>query len=68
MSEEDTRNRLVTRTFLVAGAFWILLSVVAFAAYYSGSAPFSGLGIPVSQLALGVALLWVGGRRARANR
>ena len=65
MATGKARHRSGRNLFYVAGIFWLLLSVWAFWAYYSGSAPFDTLGIPVSQLVLGIMFLWIGWRRAR---
>ena len=65
MIREETPSRTGTNWFYLAGIAWLLLSALAFWAYYSGSAPFDTLGIPVSQLVLGVLFVWVGWRRAR---
>jgi len=54
-----------THWFYLPGIAWLLLSAWAFWAYYSGSAPFDTLAIPVTQLVLGVLFLWVGWRRVR---
>jgi len=51
--------------YYLAGAVWLVLSALAFWAYYAGSAPFDTLGIPVSQLVLGIICIWIGWRRAR---
>jgi hypothetical protein len=65
MIREENPSRTGTNWFYLAGIAWLLLSALAFWAYYSGSAPFDTLGIPVSQLVLGVLFVWVGWRRAR---
>ena len=65
MIREVDSSRRGTNWFYLAGIAWLLLSALAFWAYYSGSAPFDTLGIPVSQLVLGVLFIWVGWRRAR---
>lgn len=65
MIHGENSSRRATNWFYLAGVAWLLLSAVAFWSYYSGSAPFDTLGIPVSQLVLGVIFLWVGWRRAR---
>jgi hypothetical protein len=65
MIREENPSRTGTNWFYLAGIAWLLLSALAFWVYYSGSAPFDTLGIPVSQLVLGVLFIWVGWRRAR---
>ena len=65
MTREGTPSRRATNWFYLAGIAWLLLSALAFWSYYSGSAPFDTLGIPISQLVLGVLFMWVGARRAR---
>jgi hypothetical protein len=65
MIREENPSPTGTNWFYLAGIAWLLLSALAFWAYYSGSAPFDTLGIPVSQLVLGVLFVWVGWRRAR---
>ncbi|MGB5302030.1 MAG: hypothetical protein WBO43_08260 [Gemmatimonadota bacterium] len=68
MTHEEDPSRRGTNWFYLAGIAWLLLSALAFWAYYSGSAPFDTLGIPISQLVLGVLFMWVGWRRARRAR
>ena len=65
MTVEETPSRSGTNWFYLAGVAWLLLSAWAFWAYYSGSAPFETLGIPVSQLLLGVIFIWIAWRRAK---
>ena len=65
MNHEEDQSRRGTNWFYLAGVAWLLLSALAFWSYYSGSAPFDTLGIPVSQLVLGVLFIWVGWRRAK---
>lgn len=45
------------RWVLVAGIVWLALSALAFWSFYSGSAPFETLAIPISQLVLGVVFI-----------
>ena len=68
MPANEVRPRLGQNLFFVAGVAWLLLSAWAFWAYYSGSAPFDTLGIPVSQLVLGVIFIWIAWRRARRTK
>ena len=65
MSDDDAGSRKVSRAFLYGGFFWLAMAALAFGAYYTGSAPFDTLGIPVSQLVLGIICIWVGWRRGR---
>jgi len=65
MIDEGTRPRRGWNFYYLAGVGWLLLAALAFRAYYSGSAPFDTLGIPLSQLALGVIFTWIGWRRAK---
>ncbi|MCL7961178.1 MAG: hypothetical protein M8861_13380 [marine benthic group bacterium] len=55
----------VGRWFFYGGFFWLALAALAFWAYFTGSAPFDTLGIPVSQLVLAVIFFWIGWRGAR---
>ena len=64
MSGDAGRPRRVRNWLLAGGIMWLLLSAWAFWAFYSGSAPFDTLGIPVSQLVLGVVFIWLSRRRA----
>ena len=57
----------VGRWFFYIGLFWLALAALAFWAYYAGSAPFDTLGIPVSQMVLGIICIWVGWRRSRQS-
>lgn len=65
MIDEQAGSGRANRLFLYGGVFWLALAALAFWAFYSGSAPFDTLGIPVSQLALAVVFLsiWVVRRR-----
>lgn len=54
MSDDDSGSTRTRRAFLYGGFFWLLLAALAFWAYYTGSAPFDTLGIPISQLVLGL--------------
>jgi hypothetical protein len=65
MIREADPSRIGTNWLYLAGIAWLLLSALAFWAYYSGSAPFDTLGIPASQFVLGVLFMWIGWRRAR---
>ena len=65
MPANEARPRLARNLFFAGGVAWLLLSAWAFWAYYSGSAPFDTLGIPVSQLVLGIIFIWIGWRRAK---
>lgn len=67
MTAEKSRSWKASKLFYGAGILWLLLAAWAFWAYFSGSAPFDTLGIPISQLVLAVILLWLGWRRARAE-
>lgn len=67
MTSEDAKPRSGWNLFYLAGIGWLLLSALAFWAYYSGQAPFNTLGIPVSQLALVLIFTWIGWRRARKS-
>lgn len=42
---------------LAVGVVWLLLAAWAFWAFYSGSAPFDTLGIPISQTVLGLVFI-----------
>jgi len=68
MTGEEPKPRKGWNFFYLAGIGWFVLSALAFWAYYSGSAPFDTLGIPVSQLVLGVIFTWIGWRQARTKR
>jgi hypothetical protein len=59
------RSSKIARAFYLGGIGWLLLSGLAFWAYFRGSAPFDTLGIPVSQLFLAMLFLWIGWRRSR---
>ena len=59
MATDQARHRLGQNLFFVAGIAWLLLSAWAFWAYYSGSAPFDTLGIPISQLVLAFIFIWL---------
>jgi hypothetical protein len=65
MSNDEAVSKRVGRVFLYGGVFWLVLAALAFRAYYTGSAPFDTLGIPVSQLVLALIFFWIGWRRAR---
>lgn len=67
MTIEETKPRRGWNLYYLAGIGWLLLAALAFWAFYSGSAPFDTLGIPISQLALGVVFTWIGWRRARKH-
>lgn len=64
MPANEGHPRSGQNLFFVAGIVWLALSAWAFWAYYSGSAPFDTLGIPASQLLLGVIFIWIGWRRS----
>jgi hypothetical protein len=52
MSSDEARPRRRGNWVLVAGIVWLLLSAWAFWSFYSGSAPFETLAIPISQVVL----------------
>jgi hypothetical protein len=65
MTTGNDRARKSANVFYIGGIVWLLLSALAFWAYFSGSAPFDTLGIPSSQFVLAAIFFWIGWRRAR---
>ena len=65
MTEGMIMPRKGRNLYFLAGVGWFALSALAFGAYYTGSAPFETLGIPISQLVLGLIFVWIGWLRTR---
>jgi hypothetical protein len=68
MTAGDDRSPKSPNLFYLGGVGWLLLSALAFWAYFNGTAPFDTLGIPISQLVLAAIFLWIGWRRAQRSR
>jgi hypothetical protein len=65
MTDVQAGSTKASRLFLYGGIFWSLLAALAFWAYYSGSAPFDTLGIPISQLVLAAIFFFIWVVRSR---
>jgi len=59
MTIDEARPRSSWSWSLIVGIVWLALSGWAFWSFYNGSAPFETLGIPISQLVLGIVFVGI---------